>query len=470
MSSIRHKIEQLGYYAYLVNPLVSKKNRICRSFARGAHTCYDLLEESQWWTAGKLKEYQDEKLRNLISHAYAHVPYYRDLINQHGIRPHEIKTSEDLVRIPMLTKDVIRRNFPDKIVFGNEEARTDGVWTTGGSTGEPLKFYGDMRANDFAWAAFFRFYRWHGYEWGDRVSVFFRPFSLRDERPLLHRYLDRLKSYIIPNVKYYDGSRLSDTDLAWVVEDLVKNRNLILRGYPSALTRLAAYCGDNGVTIRPKLISTTGETLFDWQRQELKKRFRCNVFDQYGCAEIIGVSFECEHGHGLHISHEHCIVEVVDKDGNILSPGSRGMLLLTDLDNYRMPFIRYMVGDEGSIKTEQCSCGRNLTLMDDVIGRECDMIVGANGRVAHGLFFVTLLQDSQWFERFGVKDFEVIQRKKDRIDLRLVCKTAPETEAREHLKALCRKYFGRMQIELHFAREIPRTLSAKRRYTRYEAN
>lgn len=398
------------------------------------------------------------------------VPYYREAFDQHGIRPEDIRTAEELIKVPLLTKEIIRENFPERIVAGLEQVKGDGVWTTGGSTGEPLKFYGDMRANDFAWAAFFRFYRWHGYEWGDRVSIFFRPFSIRDERPLLHRYLDRLKNGIIPNVKYYDGSRLRDSDIAWVVKDLIKNKTRVLRGYPSALMRLAQYCRGNGVTIRPKFITTTGETLFSWQRKELKKQFRCNVFDQYGCAEIIGVSFECEHSRGLHISHEHCIVEVVDKNGNILPIGSKGMLLLTDLDNYRMPFIRYMVGDEGSIKDEPCKCGRNHTLMDNIIGRECDMIKGVNGRVAHGLFFVTLLQDSRWFERFRIKDFEVVQRQKERIDLSLVCRSTPDNKAREDFIALCQKYFGRIQVEMHFVEEIPRTLAGKRRYTRYEVN
>jgi phenylacetate-CoA ligase len=470
MSSIRQKIDQLSYYAYLINPLIEKKYRICRSFARWAHKYYDFLEESQWWSIDKLKEYQDEKLRNLISHAYKNVPYYREIFNQNRIKPEDIRTSNDLVKLPILTKDIIRENFPDKIVIGNEEDRQDGMWTTGGSTGEPLKFYADMQANNFAWTAFFRFFRWHGYEWGDMISIFFRPFSLKDEQPLLYRYLDRLKKGIVPNVKYYDGSRLSDSDLALVVEDLIKSETRILRGYPSALTRLAEYCRYKRVTLRPKFITTTGETLFGWQRDELKKQFYCNVFDQYGCAEIMGVSFECGNGDGLHVTSEHCIVEVVDKNGNILPPGDKGILLLTDLDNYKMPFIRYMVGDEGSIKDERCGCGRNLPLMDNIIGRECDMIRGINGRVAHGLFFVTLLQDSHWFDRFGVRDFEVVQREKDSITLTLACKNKPGVNDIDEFIKLCQNYFGNMKVELSFVDEIPRTQAAKRRYTRYEVS
>lgn len=470
MSSIRHKINQLGYYTYLVNPLVPKKYRICRSFAREAHKHYDFLEESQWWPQDKLKEYQDEKLRNLITHVYRNVPYYREVFKQHGIKPEDIRTSTDLIKVPILTKDIIRKNFPDKIVDMDrfEKANIDGIWTTGGSTGEPLKFYTDMQANNFAWAAFFRFYRWHGYEWGDRISIFFRPFALEDKRPLHHRYLDKLKNGIVPNVKYYDGSRMMDSDLAWAVKDLIKNETKILRGYPSTLTRIAEYCRDNKISFRPKFVNPTGELLYSWQREELKKQFHCNVFDQYGCAEIMGVSFECGHGSGLHIISEHCIVEVIDKDGNILPPNNKGILLLTDLDNYRMPFIRYMVGDEGSLKDKTCSCGRKLPLIDNVIGRDCDMIRGINGRVAHGLFFVTLLQNFQWFEKFGVKDFEVVQREKNHIDLSIVSNREPNGKAREDFITLCQKYFGQMRVELKFVDEIPRTKAGKRRYTRYE--
>ena len=468
MSFIKHKFDQIRYYGYLVNPLVPRMNRILRALARNAHKRYRLLEESQWWPREKLTEYQNRKLRDLIIHAYRNVPYYREAFEGNGVRPEDIRTSGDLTRLPILTKNIIRENFPERIVYGLQEVGDDGVWTTGGSTGEPLKFYGDMRANDFAWAGFYRFCRWHGYEWGDRVSIFFRPFALSDERPLYQRLLDKLKNSMVPNVKYYDGSRLRDSDLKWVVRDVINNRTRIVRGYPSSLVRLAQYCKENGIAIRPNFVTTTGETLFDWQREVLKKEFQTDVFDQYGCAEIIGVSFECECHNGLHISHEHCIVEVVDEGGKVLPAGRSGTLLLTDLDNYRMPFIRYQVGDEGSIKEEPCGCGRNLALMDNVIGRECDMVIGGNGRMAHGLFFVTLLQDARWFERFGVRDFEVVQRTKDRIDVSLVCQNMPDAETAKEFRALCSKYFGQTLIGLSFVDEIPRTSAGKRRYTRYE--
>ena len=141
MSLIKHKIDQLRYYSYLVNPIIPRKYRICRSFAREAHLYYDFLEESQWWPKERLKEYQDKKLRSLINHAYTSVPYYRAVFDRHGIRPEDIRTSDDLAKVPILTKDIIRENFPDKIVVGNEDNRRDGIWTTGGSTGEPLKFF-----------------------------------------------------------------------------------------------------------------------------------------------------------------------------------------------------------------------------------------------------------------------------------------------------------------------------------------
>ena len=85
MSPIRRKIDNLSYYAYLVNPFVPKKYRICRSFAREAHKHFDFLEESQWWAADRLLDYQDEKLRKLITHAYRNVPYYREVFDKYRI-------------------------------------------------------------------------------------------------------------------------------------------------------------------------------------------------------------------------------------------------------------------------------------------------------------------------------------------------------------------------------------------------
>ena len=468
--SIRHKINQLSYYAYLVNPVVPKRYRICRSFSREAHRYYDFLEESQWWSADKLKEYQDEKLRNLIRHAYSNVPYYREVFDRHGIKPQDIRSSEDLVRIPILTKDIIRKNFPEKIVAETEKVNTDAIWTTGGSTGMPLKFYGDIRSNNIAWAAFFRFLRWTGYEWGDSIVVFWREQAKSGNiYKLHHRFLDWLQKSKIPNVTYFNSSTMGEEQLSQYVSRLSSLRPKILRGYVSALKYLANYYSGQCIKcIKPKAITTTAEVLNPNDRELLKQQFEADVFDQYGSAECMGVAFECNEHSGLHSTIEHCVVEFVDEKGNRVEDGIRGKMLITDLDNYTMPFIRYMNGDEGRYRVQGCSCGRGLPLIDYVEGRTVDMITGVNGNSAHGLFFVTVLQELNWFEKYGVMDFEIVQKNPDQIDCRFVCKVQPDNTSKSDFVEFCCRHFGRMGINISFVDQIPTGPARKKRYTRSE--
>lgn len=470
MSSIRRKIEHLAYYTYLVNPLIPKKYRICRSFARGAHKYYDFLEESQWWSIDKLKEYQDKKLRNLINHAYRNVPYYRELFDQRGIRPEDIRTSDDLVRLPILTKDIIRKNFPENITSVSERPSGEAVWTTGGSTGEPLKFFGDTRSSSIAWASFFRYCRWMGYEWGDSFAVFWRAQAHTGHTQKWHqRALDWLQKTRIPNVHYFNASTMGEEHLKQYVLKLSRLKPQVLRGYVSALTCLAEYYIREPIeSIRPKVITTTAEVLSPHDRELLRRSFGADVFDQYGSAECMGVAFECPEHAGLHTTMEHCVVESVDEHGNRVADGEKGMLVVTDLDNHTMPFIRYMNGDVGSYEGRVCGCGRGLRLMDYVDGRSIDMIRGVNGSSAHGLFFVTVLQELGWLEKYGVKDFEIVQKAPDRLDCSFVCDTNPGGSGEADFIRLCCQHFGQMQINIRFVDRIVPGPSGKRRYTRYE--
>ena len=470
MSSIKHKLEEIAYYSYLVNPLIPKKYRICRSFAREAHRYYDFLEESQWWPEEKLKEYQDGKLRNLINHAYKNVPYYREVFDRHGIGPQDIRSSDDLVKVPILTKDIIRKNFPDRITAALNGNGKDGIWTTGGSTGEPLKFYADIKSSSIAWAAFFRFCRWTGYNWGDSIAVFWRaPAKGNNTSHWHHSLLDWLQKTKVPNLSCFDASRMGEEQLAEYVLTLSTLKPVILRGYVSALTHLAEYYSRVGVEcIRPEAIITTAEMLNPNDRRLLRRQFGADVFDQYGSAECMGVGFECREHKGLHLTTEHCVVEFIDEKGGRVETDEKGKMLVTDLDNYDMPFIRYMNGDEGSYRSEECACGRSLPLLNFIDGRSMDMIIGINGNSAHGLFFVTLLQELGWFEKYGIQDFEIVQKKSGQIECNFVCRGRPDTLAAADFIKLCRNHLGEMHIGVNFVDQILPCPSGKRRYTRSE--
>lgn len=463
-SHAKHKIEQLKFYLYLLNPLIPRKYRVCRSFSRGAHLHYDFLEKSQWWSPSELEAYQSEKVQKLITHAYETVPYYRELFKENKIHRGDIKTVKDLEKIPILTKKIIRKNFPNEIVSQNIDKNRIIQVSTGGSTGEPLVFYTDVLSQDIAWAAYFRFFKWMGYEWGDRIAYFWRISTIKKENTVWYKnILNKIQYSWVSVWDQYDAFRMGDRELAVYVECLIRTRPQILRGYVNSLVALARYCKERKISaIRPKSITTTAEVLYKKDRELLESQFKCSVYDQYAGGECLAVSTECECHDGLHINSEHCVVEIVDEKDNVLQKDSRGRIIVTDLDNFVMPFIRYENGDFGSIKSGRCECGRNLPLMNHVEGRVFGMLKGRNGRLVHGEFFSNLLEECGWYKRYGVENFEVVQASSGALAWYIVCEKHPRNYDKEFLISQSMKYFGNITIDLKFVSSIPLLPSGKR--------
>ena len=131
---------------------------------------YYQLQETQWWTHEQLNEMQNSKLRKLVRHCYENVPYYRRIFNERGLRVEDIKTTDDLAKIPVLNKDIIRDNFDDL------QARNRKQWRpvsdkTGGSTGKPLEYFITKDAASINWAGIYRGWGWAGYEIGDKRAT-----------------------------------------------------------------------------------------------------------------------------------------------------------------------------------------------------------------------------------------------------------------------------------------------------------
>src|SRR3989304_10428772 len=469
MSSIKHKLEEIAYYSSLINPLIPKKYRICRSFAREAHKYYDFLEESQWWPKEKLKEYQSEKLKKLIRYAFEKAPYYNNLFMYKQKTAYEIRSIEDIKKLPILNKDIIRKHSK-KILSSEISDRKACLARTGASTGEPLVFYLDKKANDLAWAAFFRFLCWTGYRWGDKIALFWRtPEELKKHGKWYQNIADWLKASYVINLKHFDAFKMSENHFANYAAELQQYQPDIIRGYPSAIIYFTNYCIENNIKgIQPKAITTTAEPLFKREQKLLKNYYKCKVFDHYGCGEVYSVAFECEKHSGLHITAEHVIVEIIDDYGNSLNDGQEGRVILTDLDNLMMPFIRYENGDIGSFRKGSCACGRTLPLMNHVNGRVFGLIRGVNGNVVHGEFFADLLQDLGWYEAYDLTHFEVVQKTIGGFDCNFVCSSIPDKKAIEGFVDSCCKYFGNMKISVNFADHILTTPAGKRRNKRSE--
>jgi phenylacetate-CoA ligase len=289
------------------------------------------------------------------------------------------------------------------------------IWykTTGGSTGIPLKLAYTPESFDWKVACSERGYGWsHAnignkllYIWGVQLG---KQSKLTEFKQWLH--------HTLYNKTYFNCFDFSDKRKADLVELINRKKPDAIVGYTNAVYELALYILRNNLKVHsPKALLSAAETLHGYQREKIEKAFRARIQNTYGSREFMLIGAECEHQSGLHISVENLIVEIIDDNGNPCKPGELGQIVITDLHNFAMPFIRYKIGDLGALKQGDCQCGRGLIQLAKVAGRTLDVITLQNGAQLPGEFFPHFLKD---FE--NLKKFQVNQDKEGRIKILMV--------------------------------------------------
>lgn len=356
------------------------------------------LESSQWWQAERLRELQLARLRELLAHAEAHVPYYRDLFRECGLAANQVGSLEDLSRLPFLTKPIIRTNSER---LKSERAESLARFNTGGSSGEPLTFFIGRRRVSHDVAAKWRATRWWGVDIGDpEIVVWGAPIEL-GAQDRVRALRDRLlRSELLP------AFEMSDAKLYAFVERIRARRPKMLFGYPSALSHIARYAEKHGERMDDlgiQVAFVTSERLYDDQRECIARVFGCRVANGYGGRDAGFIAHECPSG-SMHITAEDIVVEIVDPRGCSLPAGQSGEIVVTHLATTDFPFIRYRTGDIGVLDDARCSCGRGLQLLKEIEGRTTDFVVAQDGTVMHGLALIYLIRDLP-----GIDSFKIIQ-------------------------------------------------------------
>jgi phenylacetate-CoA ligase len=210
-----------------------------------------------------------------------------------------------------------------------------------------------------------------------------------------------------------------------------------LFSYPSSLIHLCDYisCNSDFLYLLPKGIITSGEKLDQFQRDRIEAQFQTKVYNFYGCREVGSIAQECLHREGMHVISENVIVEVVDESGQAVI-GKEGDILISDLNNRVMPFIRYRIGDRGRILASQCSCGRIGFPLIEVSGRSFDTIRSPQGNAVGGTFWTLLFRSKP-----GIRSFRVIQEQMDAVHIDYVS---------EDGNAIPRKTIHFFLKEIHF--------------------
>ena len=400
---------------------------------RGCHCMSSLaeLEASQWWPLVRIEALQTERLVRAIEHAYAHVPYYRLVMQERGISPGDIRTVPDLAKLPVLTKALVRSHM--KKLIADDVAPGDLMRSqTGGSTGSPLVFFTAKRDRySYGHARGLLAVEWAGVALGDKVATLVQHQVSAPTR--LERILKPLSAMFRRNIRVPLAS-LSDENLDSVVRLLRDIKPRALAAYPSTLALVAGYIRDSG---RPApalhAVLTGGEQIFEHQRTLVRDVFGLEPYSRYGTHENFLLATECEAHVGMHVFAQDLVLEIVDDDGSPVCPGTEGRVLVTNLHARGMPFIRYDTGDVGSYAVAPCPCGRRMPLLDLLSGRRCDTIYTRSGGriVGNGI-------ERDGFALLGVTQLQYVQEDLDHFTARFVVPGVSTTEAQDtfHLRAM----------------------------------
>jgi phenylacetate-CoA ligase len=403
--------------------------------------------QSQYWDPQRLEAYRWERFHRLLTHASQTVPFYRNHFREAGLKPSDFRSFQDLDKLPTLSKDDYHDHGLD--AFTSEAVSKSSIIneSTSGTSGRPFAFRIDETVVASKMARLIRENAWANWRVGDRYVRLWGEHRESFVKKTFYRVL--MRRVELPAFEIDD--RFDE-----IVATFRRLRPRIMEAYTSAAVQLARCCRDRGVRLpMPESVIVSAETLIEPHRALIVEHVGGRVFNRYGSREFGNVAQECAEGH-FHINAESFHVEAQPHPE--IQDASN--LVITFLDNYTMPLIRYRCGDLGKLATGTCPCGRTLPLLSSVEGRSTDFFLLSGGRSLSFLYF------NHFFEQAGgvVDLYQVEQRAEDDMLVRLVpgprYSEASKTEICNRLQA---RFGHSPRFDVTVVSDLPREDSGKLR-------
>jgi phenylacetate-CoA ligase len=418
------------------------------------------IENAPFRSAEEIRRKQLQDVRSLLVHAEARVPYYRNLFRGLGIESRDIRTWNDFSRIPILTKDIIRASQAD-LVREDVPVERLSPHFSGGSTGVPLKFFRSREYMVASDAGTYRNLQQCGWRPGEMIAFFWGG---NDKLYGMSRLEFELRQFARRQYQF-DPFLSGEQDMLHWARVFKRIRPRVILGYASTIARFASFIDSTGTKIDGiKGAFTTAEKIYRPQREAIERAFNCKVFDSYGSSEVQNIASECPEGR-MHINADFVVVEEDPTD----SDGPRPFLL-TSLQNFSMPFIRYRNEDCGYLSDETCSCPNHFPLMRLEIARTSDNFLFPSGRVVHGEFFTHLMYGSD-----GILNFQFHQTAPDEIVLSIVSGPGRTDRREEKIRDSIRQIQALspthpIRVEVRYVESIPLSSAGKHRFTRSDVS
>jgi phenylacetate-coenzyme A ligase PaaK-like adenylate-forming protein len=425
---------------------------------RRARDLYFDLRQSQWLPRAKLQEVQLAKLQRLLQHAYVHVPYYRQAMIRAGVRPEDVRSLDDLARLPLLEKHDVRKRLHFELFADNHRKRDMHRIATSGSTGEPFVTYADRYQLEMRFATTLRALEWTGWRFGDpQVRLWHQTLGMNRVQILR----ERVDAWLLRRL-FIPAFEMKPSTLEGLIDRIRRHNPVLVDGYAESLNFLATYVRNGGNPgFSPKAVISSAQALPDNVRAAIKEGLDTSVFDKYGAREFSGIAYQCGESSDHHVMDESYIVELL-VGGRPAAPGEVGEVVITDLNNFSVPLIRYRIGDLATAvdNTEPCPCGRGLSRIGRIQGRTQAIVHCGNGTWLPGTFFHHFFKDHE----YAIRSFQVHQSRKGEFTLRIVKHDQFSEDAFRMILDELRHYVGdasQTVIDVEFVDEIPLVSTGK---------
>lgn len=405
------------------------------------------IERNQWRRPDEIRYMQEKALTKLAAHAYKNVPYYKTLFDRAGFGPPRRMTLEDLRTIPTLTKDSIIANYPDNIMAKDFDEGKYSTRMTSGSSGKKLEVALDNRV-----AALYRLMQFR-----QLVGIGYKPWQMI----AYVRFSPPVTSIALQKINLF---RRCYIPLEWdperQVSEIMGLKPQAINAYPSVLFLLAKTIKeDDARGLGLKFLLSNSELLTPHVRRYCEEKFGCEVYDDYSCLEFSAIASECRMHH-LHVASDNVIVEVLDDNGRRVESSVPGKIVVTALNNYSMPYIRYEIGDVGALMDAACPCGRGFPVLKNIIGRCDDFLVMPSGDLIDPQTIVFQIETIP-----DVKEFRVVQETNRDLVISIVPSRGAEfIQIRNEISMKLKKFFdGRINVTIFPTNALDRGATGKHR-------
>lgn len=437
-----------SFYRKVLWPLFEKKNGIITRHH------LNFLNKSQLWTREELDNFKWQRIKTLLHHAYENSIFYKKRFEELKLHPNDFKNLKDLEYLPPISRNDLN-NHLETMIAGGIKNKYIHFSTTGGSTGLPTRFARDNACLSIKNASEFRFNIWAGWKPGDKILHYW---------PALMDFSGEMNSYTVlksilfnRKLRLYAG-QLNKDILLKHLKFYKLYRPQLIRAFPSALERFAEFIIDSGRKIpKPRGIISVGEPLLESQRRLFENTFGCEIFNCYVSRECGNIASECQNHDGLHVAEELIHLEINKQD-----KGEYGEILLTDLWNMGMPFIRYRIQDAARFVKGTCLCGKNHMRIGVDSARISDFLISPiDGSFISGSTLLHYLLA----EGPNVGRVKLIQETPKHIKVLISGNKNAQVDSMKHIELRLNTIFkGSILVDFEFVESIPLLKSGKYRF------